>query len=228
MATAIPVLLLDTAGTLSFTPGEGTPSSTSVAIYDENGTLAESPATSVSGSTISCTVAAGTLDAVASTYRARWTYTVSAVVYKRDQRFVVRSSIAGYRLTTAKFTSDYYPLLADRYPRGVSSWQTLIDGAWVEMGFDLSARSIDVNRIIDYVPLERAHAALAAWKIASNYSFGNDASSPMQAWADQRRADYQTYMTAALANLGWYDAGDDLLPGAGETNVNLSRLRFSR
>lgn len=228
MATAVPVILLDTASTLSFTPGEGTPSSTSVAIYDENGTLAESPATTVSGSTISCTVAAGTVDEVGSTYRARWTYTAGGTVYKRDQRFVVRASIAGARLTTSRFVSDYYPLLADRYPRGVSSWQTLIDSAWVEMGFDLSARSIDVNRIIDYAPLERAHAALAAWKIASNYSFGNDVSSVMQAWADSRRADYQTYLTAALANLAWYDGDDDLLPNAGETNVNLSRLRFSR
>jgi glycosyltransferase involved in cell wall biosynthesis len=33
---------------------------------------------------------------------------------------------------------------------------------------------------------------------------------------------------AAIARFPWYETGDDLIPGGGETNVNLGRVRFSR
>jgi phage-related protein len=140
----------------------------------------------------------------------------------------VKLAIAYHTLSVDRFIASYYPVLKDRYPRGVSSFATLITAAWDEITGLLRGRGLDIDRMIDCAPLEPALAAYAAYKIATNFSFGNDTTSEHQQWAMQRHAEYASHLEAAIARFPWYETGDDLVPGPGETNANLGRVRFSR
>jgi hypothetical protein len=226
MATATQVLLKDVAGSLSFTVVEGTPSSASVVIYDENGAQAETPAVTTSGTTLSCAIDAGTVDRIADNYRARWTYTAGGVVYRRDQRFAVRAAVAYHTLSVDRFVSAYYPLLRERFPRGVSTFAPMITAAWEEITGLLRGRGLDIDRMIDCGPIEPALAAYAAYKIATNYGFGNDTTSEMQQWAQDRLAEYHRHLDAAIAAFPWYETGDDMVPTGAD--ANLGRIRMSR
>lgn len=229
MSQTSPVFLLDTAATLTFEVVEGAPTATSVVIYDETGTSAETPAVTVSGSTLSASILAATLDAVSETYRARWTYTAGGSVYKVDQRFAVKRAIARHALSATRLVSaEYFPILRSRYPSGVSSFQTTINAAFQEIANLFRAKGLDIDSMRDCSTLEPALAALAAYKIAVNYSFGNDTQSAHQQWADDRMGDYLRLLEQALASFPWYDADGDLMPNTGETDVGLGRLRLSR
>lgn len=228
MSAAIQVLMLDVGGTITYEVVEGTPTPASVTVYDENGASIETPSVTISGTTLSATVAAGTVDAVADTYRARWQYTVSGVVYRRDQVFRVRASVAAHQLSATRLVTEYYPILTARYPRGVSAFTTLINAAFVELAAVLRAKGLDIDRMLSFAPAEPALAALAAHRIAVNYGFGNDATSAHQQWAADRYAEYVTRLDRAIASWPWYDAGDDLLPGTGEVNAPIGILRLRR
>lgn len=228
MAATAPVLLIDTAATLTWAVVEGTPTSASVVVFDHAGAQAETPTVTVSGTTLSAPILAATLDEASETYRARWTYTAGGTVYKRDQRFAVKKSIAAHALSSDRLVSDYYPILRSRYPSGVSTWQTLINAAFAELANLFRAKGLDIDSARDCSTLEPALAALAAYKIATSYSFGSDASSPMQQWAADRETEYVRKLEQAIASFPWYDADGDLVPNAGETDVGLGRLRLSR
>lgn len=229
MSQTAPVFLLDTAATLTFTVVEGTPSVASCIVYDETGTQAETPAVTIADPVLSVPIAAATLDTVAETYRARWTYTAGGTVYKVDQRFAVKKSIARHALSASRLVSaEYFPVLRSRYPSGVTTFQTTINAAFQEIANLFRAKGLDIDAMIDCSTVEPALASLAAYKIASNYSFGNDLTSQHQQWAQERLADYQRLLDEALASFPWYDADGDLVPGAGETSRNLGRVRLSR
>lgn len=227
MSAAIQVLMRDVTGSLSYEVIEGVPSNASVAIYDENGASAETPAVTITGTTLSCAVASGTVDQVADAYRARWVYTAGGVVYRRDQVFRVRVSVAAHQLSATRLVTEYYPVLRDRYPRGVSSFQTLINVAFTELAGLLRAKGLDIDRMLSFAPAEPALAALAAYKIAANYSLGGTAD-PFQEWASARHAEYVKKLDQCIAAWPWYDVGDDLLPGGGEVNAPLGTLRLRR
>jgi len=228
MATAIPTLRLDVSGTLRFSAVEGVPTSATCVLYDDVGVEHSTPAVTVSGAVLSVTVPAGLADAVADTYRARWTYTAGGEVRVRDQRFMVRRSIAYHTLSSERLVGAYYPVLRQRFPVGVSSWAGMIDAAFDELVNALATQSIDAHKVIDLSPMEPALAALAAYKIAVSGSLGSDVTSGVQAWADDRLAEYGERMRAAVRSLAWYDDNGDLVPNGGETKLNAGRLRLTR
>ena len=228
-AGILQALLLDVGGTLTFDVIEGTPTSPSITLYDRNGTSIGTGTPTISGSRLSYAVSGALCDETSDVYAALWGYTANSVAYKRRTTWAVKARLAFHQLTSARLVSDYYPNLGNRYPAGVSSWDTVIDAAWREYQNWIRSRGLDPHRVMDTAPVEPILAALAASRAAVAYSFGSSQGGDVwQAWADGRRADASRMFTAMLASVGWYDEDESLTPNGGEVSTNLGYLAVSR
>ena len=224
---ARPAIEIDVGGTLTAQVAEGTLTSATISIYDENGTITSvsGTAATASGTTLSYTVAAGIADAIGR-YRARWSYVVATVTHKRDQLFDVVRAVLRPTLTEARLAADYYGLLKGRTFASGMTHTLALTTAWSELLDLVEMKGSEPNLIIDPRALEPAHAAKAAAILASNFAPG--AQGDWQQWAELRHADADRLLTQALTSLDFYDASDDLAPDASEQDTNRRRTVFSR
>lgn len=228
-ARFLQAVLVDVGGTLYHDAIEGTPTSATAALFDESGDAAGTPSVTVTGDRLSCTVSDSVADEVGETYRVRWSYTAGGIARVHDRMFAVKKHIATHTLSSARFVSEYFPILANRWPQGQGSHATAIETAWAQVQNLIRARGLDPHRIIDTAPLEPVIAAVAAANIARNLTIGG-ASVPnaLVAMAQDADAMATVGLDRCLAAVGWYDDDQNLKPGAGETKVNLATVRLSR
>lgn len=228
IAAQKPALLVDVAGTLVFSPPEGTPTSGTVVIHDENGAVAElSAAGTVVGATLTRSILAATLDTVAPNYRALWTYVVAGVTYIRGQLFDVVAYVVTAPLGEVEFL-ERYPLLTTRYPRGQTTFAAQRSQGWERVVQAIELGGLKPNRIMDSTPFVAAQAHFAAAAVFRNLGAGSADTDAWQAMARDADAAGVAEMQARLANLYWYDTDESLTPGGGETNVDNSGVLVTR
>jgi len=225
-----PALLYGAAGTLIFSPPEGTPTSGTVVIYDENGNVAESSQSgTVVGSTLTRSILAATLDAKAPNYRALWTYVVSAVTYTKQQLFDCVANVITAPLGEVEFL-ERYPILSSpgRYPRGQTSFAPQRSQGWERVIQGIELGGLKPNRIMDSTPFVAAQAHFAAAAAFRSLGAGSADTDTWQAMARDAESAGAAEMTARLANIYWYDADESSTPGDGETDLDRSPVMVTR
>lgn len=223
-----PALLVDVGGVLTYEVIEGAPSSVSVSVYDEAGTLAVTATPTISGATLSYTVGASVRDAVAENYRARWTYTAGGVTYRRDQPFAVKKHVLTHQLSWDRFVREYAPILKPRMG-SIASPADMIETSFAELLNLIRSIGRDPHRIMDASPLGPVLACIIMRRVAEQLSFGSPQSGDaFQQWAGAMAGRAAGLFTQAMASVDWYDEDEDLLPSADEAGVNVGAVSLSR
>lgn len=222
-----PAIEIDVGGTLTLDVPEGEPSTATVTILRGTTVLVAETAATVAGSTLSCVVTPSTADAL-GVHLALWSYTVEGVTYRRRQLFSVVAAILQPTLTPTRLTTYYAGLLTGRQHHAGMTHATAITTAWAHLMEMVEASGADnAHRLLDPAPLEPAHAALAAWVIASNFAPGSSTTSDWQAWAQDRYTDARRMLDDALRRAA-YDTNDDAKITPGEDRRDLMRRRLTR
>jgi hypothetical protein len=228
MATK-PVFRKDAGGTLSFVvDGSTTPDSATVTIYDENGTSAGTPSVTRSGTTLTASVSAGICDAIATNYRAEWSWVIGSTTYVDNQTFDVVKHELRNRASATDLTARY-PILTGRAAGTVATAHAnAITAAFEWLLLDIEARGKYPHDCVDYRCVKQAHLALAAAFVAENLRPGNDGTQDWQAWAADRRNEYRQQLDASLANAEWWDTNQDGVPAGDEQHTNQLVVTISR
>lgn len=212
-------LLLNVGGTIRQLVPEGIPSSATVIVYRQDGTVAAaSAAATTSGRELSVAVSAEVCATEALNYRARWTYTVTGVSYVLDTLFDVARAVIRAPCGQGDFVAQY-PILAKRFPSGMTSHASALSGAWDDILARVRAAGRDPNRIISPEAFRRAHATLAAAITADNLSVEQQEWGPK---GEHWRRQAGEMVDQLLASVWWYDSSSDLVPGDDETGADLS------
>lgn len=223
-----PALLAGVGGALTYEVIEGAPSAVSVSVYDDEGALAVTATPTISGSTLSYTVGASVCDEVGENFRARWTYTAGGVTYYRDQPFAVKKHVLTHQLSWDRFVREYAPLLKSRVG-SIASPSDMIETSFAELLNLIRSMGRDPHRIMDASPLEPVLAHLVMRRIAEQFSFGSaQGGDAYQQWAEGAAGRAAALLTQAMAAVDWYDEDEDLVPAAGEAQVNLGTVSLSR
>lgn len=214
--------LLNVGGTLSYRVRVGTPSAGATCeIFDENAASAGTPAVTITSATLTAAASAGVCDAEAEGYRVRWSFTVSGTAYLVDDVFDVVRTIATAPCDQTSLLAQF-PLLTQRYPRGLSSHSEALSQAWEEIQQRIRVLGRNPNRIVGTGAFEQAQGTLAAARIAEQLAVGDG-----EEWTQRSlhwRRMGEGYLQSALDAPGWYDTNSNLIPGTDEKRGSLRTI----
>lgn len=217
----------DVGGTLYFdVPESGTPSSATIAIYDEGGaaTSVTAGVVTVSSSQLSYAVAAGVVDQLGDNWRAVWTYVISGTTYTEDALFAVVKRVSRPTLTDAKLVGYHAALVKGRFVSGQTDHANARAAAWAELCDGLLTRGLSIHRFRDPAFFESLHADLTAARILESLAPGTATTNDWQARAADLRARAYDRLREIKAEPGWYDAAEDLVPNDTQGPLTSPRL----